>query len=467
MMPVASRDDALASTWYCAAATAAADGAANQTVIVYNPTDRPTTGSITAVPNKGEPKTVQQEVPPRGQVRVALTDLVSAPYASAVVEFRGGEVVVEHFLRGPNGVDVGPCATAASDQWYFAAGAGTLDASEVLVLFNPFPAAATVDVTFTLADGRRRVPRAVQGLQVPPRSVVAAPVTVGGGTEPQLSASVVARAGQVVAERILAFDGQGPEGPDAEISKGGFRPKGLAVTLGVPRPAATWVFPFGVKDDGLHERYVVYNPGEDEAQVQVAVSLADPARNGEVDPLTITINPGSWGLVDVDAEERIPNRVFHSVVVTSRNRVPVVAERILYSTPPLETSDVAISPGSPLVANRWIFAAGGNRPGQVSEWVAVANPGTTRVQVQLGVVIEGQVRALDKDSTFTIEPGGSRRTRMPASLVAPRLTLQVFADHPVVAERILIRPDGARTTTSLGIPSGDAEVRLAPLSAGG
>ena len=80
MMPTAAGDDALTSTWYCAGGTAEEDGAANQTVVVYNPTDRPTTGSITAYPSEGEPETVREEVPARGQVRVELVDLVSAPY---------------------------------------------------------------------------------------------------------------------------------------------------------------------------------------------------------------------------------------------------------------------------------------------------------------------------------------------------------------------------------------------------
>jgi hypothetical protein len=300
----------------------------------------------------------------------------------------------------------------------------------------------------------------VQGLQVPPESVVAAPVRVG--PEPQVSASVAVRAGQVVAERLLTYDGQGAEGPDAPLPKGGFRPRGLAVTLGVPRPGPAWVFPYGAKGDGLHERYVVYNPGDQEAQVQLAVTLIDPRRNGEVDPLTVTVNPRSWEVVDADTEDRIPERVVHSVVVTSQNGVPVVAERILASTAPLETTDLAISSGSPLVANRWIFPGGGNQPGQLNEWVALVNPGPRQVQVQLGIVVNGQVRALDEDSTFTIEPGGTHRTRLPDSLGANRLTMQVFADGPVVAERILVRPGGARISTTVGVPAGDAHLQLAP-----
>jgi hypothetical protein len=468
MMPVASTPDALASTWYCAAGTAEDGGAANQTVIVYNPTDRPTSGTITAVPSKGPAKSIEQEVAARGQIRVKLTDLVHAAYASAVVEFRGGEVAVEHLVRGPQGSDAGPCATAASDRWQFAAGATTLDASEVIVLFNPYPAPATVDIAFSFADGDRRTPGPLQGLQVPARSVVAASTrAIKLRPAGDVSASVVARSGQVVAERIQTFDGTGPGGADAGPGPLGFKPKGLAVTLGVPRLSTRWMFPFGAKDAGVHERYVIYNPGPDEAQVSLAVTLADAKRNGEVDPFSLTINPLSSTVVDVSSETRIPTRVFHSAVLTSENQVPVVAERILYSTGPLETSDVAISPGTPLVANRWVFPAGGNIPNQLSTWIAVANPSSEEVTVQLGAVIDGQVQALPAKSTFTLAPHGNDVVSLPKELAAERITVQAYADHPVAAERILLRPAGARTSTSVGIPAGDAQLHLVPATAAG
>jgi hypothetical protein len=239
------------------------------------------------------------------------------------------------------------------------------------------------------------------------------------------------------------------------------------VTLGVPRPADTWIFPFGAKDDGLHESYVLYNPSDDEATVEVAVTLVEPELNGEVDPFSVTVNPRSWTTLDLDLEDRIPTRVAHASVVTARNEVPIVVERVVHSNDPLETSDVAISPGAPLIADRWIFAAGGSIRGQLAEWIAVTNPRSAPVDVQLGAVIDGQVRALDEDASFTLGPREHRRIRLPASLDAERVTMQLFADQPVAAERILIRPEGARTSTAPGVPAGDGEVRLAPRTAAG
>ena len=94
-------------------------------------------------------------------------------------------------------------------------------------------------------------------------------------------------------------------------------------------------------------------------------------------------------------------------MVTSRNGVPMVAERVLFTTEPLETVDVAISPGSPLISDRWIFAAGGTVAGELAEWIAVANPGSSPVEVQLGAIVDGQVRALGPEATFILRRRGA------------------------------------------------------------
>jgi hypothetical protein len=285
--------------------------------------------------------------------------------------------------------------------------------------------------------------------------------------EPQVSATVVARSGQVVVDRIQTYNGEGGGVTDEEVEAEAFRPEGLAVTLGVPRTASTWLFPFGAKDEGLHERFVVYNPSTEQAEVDVAVTLEDPGRNGEVDPFAVTVNAQAWAVVDLDEESRIPTQVPHATVVSARNGVPVVAERVLVTTEPFETVDVAITPGSPLVSNRWIFSAGGNKEGELAEWISVLNPGTATTEVQLGAVVDGKVLAMGEGSTLTLRPGQHRQIKLPETIQADRVTIQVFADRPVAAERLLIRAGGARTSTAMGIPAGDGEILLAPRSAGG
>src|SRR3546814_9767434 len=68
-----------------------------------------------------------------------MTELVTAPVASALVESDGGGLVVEHEVRSIHGIDAKPCATGASDEWHFAWGTTARESRELLVLFNPFP----------------------------------------------------------------------------------------------------------------------------------------------------------------------------------------------------------------------------------------------------------------------------------------------------------------------------------------
>ncbi|HEX6419140.1 MAG TPA: hypothetical protein VFZ77_11620, partial [Acidimicrobiales bacterium] len=179
LMPVAPGEASDSSTWYCAAGTAVNGGMADHSVAILNPGTDDVAATVTvhvgAVAGTGAdrpdavppaPPAEHVDVPAGGRTDVRLGDLVEAPLAAAVVEVEGGEAVVEHRVRGEHGEDVGPCSTYAADTWHFAWGSTTRDAREVVVLFNPFPSAATVDAAFATEDGPRE-PVRLQGFPVP------------------------------------------------------------------------------------------------------------------------------------------------------------------------------------------------------------------------------------------------------------------------------------------------------------
>src|SRR5947208_4555239 len=119
-MPVAPPANALSSTWYCAGGTAAPGGGADMGVAVVNTADDPRTGTVTFVPSQGDPKTVPITVPPATRVIVRAQDALKAPWAAATVELDGGGAVAEVGTVGTLGSTAAPCASSASDQWYFA-----------------------------------------------------------------------------------------------------------------------------------------------------------------------------------------------------------------------------------------------------------------------------------------------------------------------------------------------------------
>ena len=151
----------------------------------------------------------------------------------------------------------------------------------------------------------------------------------------QVAATITARSGRIVVDRILRIDGD--------------TARGLTVQLGVPSPERTWVFPDGFSSDAVRERYVVYNPGDEVAEVEVEFQLDDPQENGVPEPFDLSLAPGTHQVIDVNDDERIPARVGHTAVVRSANDVPVVAERIVYSDRE-NRHGITVTPGSPVEA---------------------------------------------------------------------------------------------------------------------
>ncbi len=479
VMPASSPADAQASTWYCAAGTAIEDGMADHTVTMLNPTDSPRVASVTVFAGDmvggaaaGEHPAVTREValPPREVASLRLAEVVEAPLAAALVEVDGGDVAVAHRVAGPHGADVAPCATVAAPTWHLAWGATTRDTREVVVVFNPFPSGATVDAVFATEDGGRE-PVRLQGLPVPPHSVVGIDLGDDVTRSEQISATISARAGNVVVERLQEYDGS-------------LDTRGLSLALGVSAPGETWMFADGeastrapvtpppdagtdadeaaddepaddeasddeASDDEASdtddadadagaddesggaadsedepdddasiatERIVVYNPGDERAEVDVQVI---PAATGDEDdagpaprPFGLSIGPGRFEVLDLGAEERVPDGVPHTTVVRSTNGVEVVAERITADRGPVPArrsrraepqprpSEISTTTGSRLAAPTWRLLGMGD-PGDDASTVelVVYNPDpTASVSVRVDLVPAGAATVGDDDA---------------------------------------------------------------------
>ena len=409
-LPVSAPEDALTSTWYCAGGTASADGRADTTVIVANATDRELNGSATIFPSipsqiviqedtaetpdttttteaattteattttegttpsttatapplTEEPVAVDLTVPARDRVELRLADEVEAPYAAALVELPGGAISVEQRVDGPNGADVSPCTTQAADAWFFASGRTTADAVETLAFFNPFPDPAVVDVTFRTEEDLR-TPIEFEAYAVPAQSLVVEDIGELVTRRDHVSVSIVARSGRLVVNRLLDLDG----------SEGS---RGLDVSAGAPRPATTWYFPDGVVAEGVRETFVVYNPGDTAAEIDLVLEPDEVDRFGAIEPFGLTIPPEGYQEVAVQDEERIGTALGaaegesvlrHGARVVSVNEVPVVAERIIEGDDTTDRPGFDLMFGAPLLmelgGHRRVLARPVDRRGQ-------------------------------------------------------------------------------------------------------
>ena len=432
-VPVAAASDARSSAWYCAGATAVKDGPADGTVVVANAGRRPLQGTLTVFPSNAPPQARPISVGTASRTAVPLTEVVSAPFTAALVELDGGEAVVELAVTGPLGSSGTQCASAASSQWYFADGATTRDATSVLHLLNPFPDDAVVDLVFGTEEGPI-TPQALTGLTV--RGGALTTVNMGDFVQrrEQVTTTLRARAGRLVASRVQTFDGS--------VGR-----KGMAVTLGAAAPGDVWYLPEGMVNDGLTQRYQIFNPTEQEAEVELALAL----ESGEAEPLTLTVPPESRVTVNANEEARIPKGVAHAATVRSLNGVGVVVERTIDAAPAATRTGLAESLGARLSARRWGLASGA-ADDSTDEFVVLQNPGTQMARVSLTVLADGDRQTPEVLQGVEVAAGQRRAVRLADSVKRAATPLVVESDQPVVVERVLNRLRGIGVATSIGIP---------------
>lgn len=432
-MPVADPDSSLSSTWFCAAG-GTGGGGADLSVQVANRGDQARSGTVTWVVGDGAPVLEPIQVGPHQGTSLVPGDAVTAGTVSAVVELDGGGVGVEHAVGTGADRAMAPCASSASDRWHLANGATTRDASQVLTLFNPFPDDAIVDITFATEQGRDE-PEALQGLPV--RAGSSTQVEVGEFVRRRAvtATSVVARSGRLVVDRLQRFDGS--EGR-----------AGTSLSLAAPAPAPVWTFPDGRYEEGLAERWHLYNPGEADAVVIIEVV---PDSGEPPIPVERTVPARAQIVVDAAETDPAPGGVGHSSTVRSVNGVAVVAERELSGQAPSSRRGWSSVLGAPLSAPRWLMASSASA-GQVGERLIVHNPGAGTVRFSVTTLDQGRLLPIADLGGVELGPGQRRQTTMADVRKGATLPLVVDADAPVVVERDLSSATDRGISPVIGIP---------------
>lgn len=434
-MPVAAPDGALSSTWFCAGATALAEGVeglvADGRIVVANAGDAPVRGTVTVVPSDGEPRTVPIEVPARGVSALRQREVLSAPYVSALVELDGGAVVVEHEISGPPGFSTAPCASSASDRWYLAEGSTAREDSLRLAIFNPFPEDAIVDLSFATDQGRA-VPADFTGIVVKGGRMRIVKVEEHVRRRAHVATTAVARSGRVVVDRLQLRGGA---------------VKGISLALAAPAPGPRWYFPEGLVTEGVTERYHLYNPTDSEAQVSIELTLEE----GAAEPFDLTVPPRDRLTVVANEQERVPRDVAHAATVVSLNDVPVVAERSVTAVAPAARAGAADTHGAARTARQWVLASG-SATETVDEVVVVHNPGATAAEFSVHALVGGQLLPVEGLQGIAL-PAGKRTTlRLTDHIKRADLALLVRSSAPVVVERGMYLVGSPGIALSLGVP---------------
>ncbi|MGB8862301.1 MAG: DUF5719 family protein [Ilumatobacteraceae bacterium] len=312
-MPFVPHQGFINSTWFCPGVPSGADGLGGS-VTVANPSDAPLTGQLTVFNDVAGTEAVEQhfEVPARDTFRADLPTVQPAGgYLSAMVEITGGGGFVEQQADHPDGNSVSPCSNSTSGNWYFADNYTLFDSKEDLVVTNPFPDEAIIDVSFASNDGDRK-PSQLQGVPVAGHSVYVVDEKYLAKDEAVLAVSIVATRGRVVAGRAQQYLGER---------------QGYSMSLGAPAGSAAWWFADGENDGTNFERYSIFNPSDVEASVQpVFLGVTSETFNNDLEPITVAPHQvASLSIADV------PDLPLgrHGAQFSSLTGTPIVVERAI------------------------------------------------------------------------------------------------------------------------------------------
>lgn len=476
LMPVSSSADSLGSTWYCPGAMIdPTDDGVNttSTLVITNPTDDTALGAIALFPASApdggtsvvpDAFSLPISVSAGAQSRVDLREVLIANgsaaaaeteagnpaarvFVAALAEFSTPGVIVEHRQRSEVGVDAGSCASAASPTWYFAAGTTTTGVTEYAAILNPFPTNAVLDIVFVHDEGVR-TPGPYKGLVVPAETLLVLDVGLENTVRAQSAMSIIARSGRVVVERIQEFGSE--QGP-----------RGLTLGLGGAEPALQWTFPAGRSLDGAGESYVIFNPNESEADVEL---LLRPDSGDDVsarpfpfvvaagERVVITIDKTSTHPTDdrvADYSDRAPDGGYWALI-QSFNDTPVIAERVV-TGPGVSPPGVLMALGAPLASeSQWLALP--VELGASAPLVAVVNPASdTLAQVTLTALV-GEDRVVITE--IEIGPGERIVADLATSLPVGAVAVLLESSAPVVAEVVVQTGRGA--ISSVGVPSVDS-----------
>ena len=318
--PQAVGGSRISTSWFCPGA-AAGDGLDAANVVLSNPGDVEITASVSFLSSDvAESKTVV--VPARSQLDVDVLRGKTVGVIVPIVEIIGSVGTVEQELIYAAGDVTSQCVSQTSDTWFFADGFTAEGSTQRIVLINPYPDTAVVNMKYTTTAGRR-APSALQGIVLPAKTVKSISMSdVGATNESRIAVEVVATTGQIVASRMQHYLGGGR--------------LGYSTTVGSPAPLGEWWFTSGRTGAQVTEQLVVFNPSNRAAQVNVSFFGVGITNGVPIDQPTdaalpsqaVDIPAGGIVAINTDSIADLP-KGDHAMVVSSLNSARLVVEHVL------------------------------------------------------------------------------------------------------------------------------------------
>ena len=428
-MPAAPPAGGVTETWFCPGVPAIGDDVRGA-VVVANRTGEARVGTVLLYNERADNKRVELSVAAWSVATIDLSIELPGEMVAAVVEIDGGGALVEQQALDPAGNSSAACSNATSDRWFMADGF-TVDGSlDQVVLSNPYDQKVVASLEFATREGSRE-PGSYRSLAVDARSTrvidLGAP-GAGAQGEPVLAVTVSTSNGRLVVGRSQRFLGGGRAGAQ--------------VTLAQPAPRDQWWFSNGNKGGGYADRYSIYNPTDDEVEVDpILIGIPTPF---QPDPIRV---PARQVVIFEPASLAELPQGRHAVVFSSLAQSSVVVERATTASIDEQTLSTVIAGATPrsdgYLATAWYVPVAPDQP--VGEALVIYNadntPGTLTVSA-IGSSGPVPVPSL----TDLVVPG-------------PDATLAIDLTDPLVLGRPLLIQSTSRIFVEKAFPSGRADLR--------
>lgn len=445
-MPAAAPAGDLTTTWFCPGVPATGADGVGGTIVVANDRDQPMTARVTLL--AGADQAVEQAitVPPFDRTTVDVSAAITAPFVSAMIEVDGGGGLVEQRAQSPAGssaaVSIAPCTTDTSAEWFVAEGFTAGGSIEQLVLTNPYDEVAIVDIGFATEAGSRQ-PAELRGRPIAPRSVEVIDLAeIAAQDEAEVAVNVRATFGELIVGRSQVWQGDGR--------------LGFAATMGAPALRSQWWFVNGDKGEGVTERFSLYNPTDEDVEVQPTY-LGIAEGTDLIDPIVVPARQVVTYTPD-DVASLVDGR--HAVVfATTDESQSIAVEQVITRTiDDVATTSVLLGgvsrPEDAAVATTWTMAIGPSEP--VEDALVVYNIDNVEAVVTVQAVAPGSGATTVPSLAALPLPAGGLITIPLVDPAALDHQLIVRSTSRVFVERSLPREPGTQgRVASWAMPAPD------------
>ncbi|OFW59612.1 MAG: hypothetical protein A2V52_08170 [Actinobacteria bacterium RBG_19FT_COMBO_54_7] len=292
--------------------------------------------------------------------------------------------------------------------WFFAEGYTGDTFDTWILLQNPNPANASVNLTFMQPDGAA----ITKTITVDGSSRRSVHVDEISGLESADVSTQVTSDLPIVAERAMYFNYQGKDGGSE--------------TIGASSPSNKWLFAEGYTGDSFDTWLLLQNPNDDAANVELDFMRSD----GSVISKTVNVPGRKRFTLHID---EIPGLESTEVSTQVNSDRAVVAERAMYFNYEGSKKGGHVTIGATEPRDEW-YLAEGYTGGDFDDYVLLLNPGDATANVDIvfmrpdGIEVNRQL-SLQAHSRFTIHVDEL------SQLESTEVSTKITSDNPIVVER--------------------------------